>query len=692
MKQKRLLPVIIIIILVNLMSGKIVMAQINDENIKYNVFIKEGEKIVVEKKDFDIIELYNCLYINMNDIFSNLFGDDYKVNEDITINYKDQAIDINSTNNTMTLSDIYEDNNSKYDNSVEVEIENINNKKYVPIYLISNLPGIIVKIDEKIIYSADNYCSSIDAISNLLSVHKIEISINNIIEEDNNLKYKGQQDGALWREEAYKRIEKYRKKDIKLIVKDQNGKVINNAEVNIKMTNNNFCFGTAIRSNSNYESNNYEGVNRKLFNAILSENSMKWLVLNEEGTAPAKDVSKYAQDNDMIVKGHTLWWDMVMVDELATLVGNKEEPEPDTMAYVYYEYVNDTKSEEMIQEEIERLKEKFEDIIYNHVKEVVRNFPEIKQWDVVNEISTYQYFKYYLYNQKFLTDESFMDSTKYHSLKNEFNEDYDKFIAKCFELTKEASPNSVALINDCVLNGNLKNINLMDEVSEIKQITKFTNNVDAIGFQYHVGNIGFYRSPQAYYNNILNIMKETGINNCYVTEYDTSKNGDANIRAKYLRDSLISIYSNQNMDGFYFWVYGSNSNNFSNEEKIEYETLMKEWLNYSDIPRFNEKLEGYYSCLYKGSYTASIRVDNLETVVNFDVDDKKQDIIQVVINIDYPIDETNDTNKREDKTTANTNIPQTGEKILSYIFIIVIIFALFSIVRYIILKRGMIGK
>ncbi len=419
---------------------------------------------------------------------------------------------------------------------------------------------------------------------------------------------------------------------------------------------------------------------------------MKWLVLNEEGTAPAKDVSKYAQDNDMIVKGHTLWWDMVMVDELATLVGNKEEPEPDTMAYVYYEYVNDTKSEEMIQEEIERLKEKFEDIIYNHVKEVVRNFPEIKQWDVVNEISTYQYFKYYLYNQKFLTDESFMDSTKYHSLKNEFNEDYDKFIAKCFELTKEASPNSVALINDCVLNGNLKNINLMDEVSEIKQITKFTNNVDAIGFQYHVGNIGFYRSPQAYYNNILNIMKETGINNCYVTEYDTSKNGDANIRAKYLRDSLISIYSNQNMDGFYFWVYGSNSNNFSNEEKIEYETLMKEWLNYSDIPRFNEKLEGYYSCLYKGSYTASIRVDNLETVVNFDVDDKKQDIIQVVINIDYPIDETNDTNKREDKTTANTNIPQTGEKILSYIFIIVIIFALFSIVRYIILKRGMIGK
>ncbi len=57
MKQKRLLPVIIIIILVNLMSGKIVMAQINDENIKYNVFIKERENILVGKKDFDILEL-----------------------------------------------------------------------------------------------------------------------------------------------------------------------------------------------------------------------------------------------------------------------------------------------------------------------------------------------------------------------------------------------------------------------------------------------------------------------------------------------------------------------------------------------------------------------------------------------------------------------------------------------------------
>ena len=78
---------------------------------------------------------------------------------------------------------------------------------------------------------------------------------------------------AEWRAPAYERIEKIRKGDFNVVVKDKNGTPIPNAEVKLDMFDHEFEFGSITRSSSKFDA---YGFFAKEFNAAVRESDMKW--------------------------------------------------------------------------------------------------------------------------------------------------------------------------------------------------------------------------------------------------------------------------------------------------------------------------------------------------------------------------------------------------------------------------------
>jgi hypothetical protein len=125
---------------------------------------------------------------------------------------------------------------------------------------------------------------------------------------------------------------------------------------------------------------------------------------------------------------------------------------------------------------------------------------------------------------------------------------------------------------------------------------------------------------------MLRIINETGIDDIVVTEYDNyipEKAGkyttEENLeKAKYLEDTLISLYSNTNVSEFIFWVYNSTSGNFSNEERNVYIKLINSWLHDSKSGVTNEN-GSYKERLHPGTYTALVKANGKTKEVKFDV-------------------------------------------------------------------------
>jgi len=97
------------------------------------------------------------------------------------------------------------------------------------------------------------------------------------------LGYAGNEPGAAWRTAAEARIEKIRKGDLTVVVKDKAGKPVRGAEVSIRMRKHAFLFGTAV-SGTAFSSQRlsaedlarYKQEIVQLFNFSVMENETKW--------------------------------------------------------------------------------------------------------------------------------------------------------------------------------------------------------------------------------------------------------------------------------------------------------------------------------------------------------------------------------------------------------------------------------
>lgn len=563
----------------------------------------------VEYSDIEYAIKYNTVFIPMDIVFQSIFGDDYDPETNQTITYNGINIIIDLENKKITIPNIKNEDNQYVDNSVDVEIENLNHTNYVPVYLISNLPKVIVKIDDKEVYNAKKYINSYDAINDGKEKHKVEIFINQ--NKDNvDTTYFGEQDGALWREEAYKRIEKYRKSDVNLRIFNNNKEEITNTDLAINMKSNDFKFGTAV------DTENVDNVEKKYFNTITSENFNKWKVISLRGYSQGDHIYNSAINSGYYYKLHNLWWDYIYCDDLNKLVKNGGENDV-TLEYIYNKYTSNEITLEQANEYFNELIEKFEKLIYAHIDEETRRYKDSYAFDVLNEPTGSQFFKYYLYDQKIFDDQKFLKQDARGMDYYKKNNKYEKFVSNCYNIVKKNAPNSKRILNDCMINANQKRKDYSAIIDMINSVNSDEKIITSYGAQYHNG-LNYDNSPQGYYNCLEDFSKKTKINDIIISEYDNciygSKkeytNKENKIRAKYLRDALTMAYSNQKVSEFSFWVF-YNNDRFCNEEREAYKNTVYPWLNYSEKGKTNAE-NGYNTRLYKGSYTANVTLPNGE--------------------------------------------------------------------------------
>ncbi len=171
--------------------------------------------------------------------------------------------------------------------------------------------------------SADNYAPG-EAVMNLrvgfapqtvefagISLRNYQNSVNLETLPATKITYAGSEPDAPWRQAAAERIEKIRKGDLQISVRDANGKAVPGAEVTIKQTRGAFPFGSAVSAKALVSDApadlKYQEMVRANFNRIVFENDLKSKQWNTDRETPQKAL-QWLRENKIEARGHVLVW------------------------------------------------------------------------------------------------------------------------------------------------------------------------------------------------------------------------------------------------------------------------------------------------------------------------------------------------------------------------------------------------
>ncbi|MGC4086924.1 MAG: endo-1,4-beta-xylanase [Polyangiaceae bacterium] len=131
----------------------------------------------------------------------------------------------------------------------------------------------------------------------------------------NKITYPGMEADAPWRAAAAERIEKHRKAELAVVVKDKAGKPLTNVEVALKLTRPAFALGTCVPAARLLEpgSETFKQVTRELFSVATLENDLKWQPLAGDwgpgfSLEQAKAGVAWLRERGLDVRGHVLVW------------------------------------------------------------------------------------------------------------------------------------------------------------------------------------------------------------------------------------------------------------------------------------------------------------------------------------------------------------------------------------------------
>lgn len=631
-KKKYYLFFILIILILILFSSRksIEIISLNGKKIaSYSIY---DNNIIELNNDEEVVILNEDLYVPLNKNLKMLFNEKFVENENQIIEDERYYYKIDYGNDNIIVSN---KSDVDVDNSVKIEIENYKNEKYIPLYVIANIPKILVRVNGTDVYIDKDYHNAIECYKNN-GKNVVEIfKLGKDIKSEDNEHYYGENLGTLWREAALTRIEKYRKKDVIINVINQNNIKINNVNIKLRLLKNNFNFGTSVRTqytDINFKYKNY-------FNTIGDENIFKWNKIEDEGYANIEKLYKISNTLGMRIRFHNLLWDINNVNSINQVIVTKSD---DSSYYSMNEIkeklndglINNNEAAEMADNTIN----KYEELVYNHIENETRKNRNIDEIDVINEPLAQQYFKNYLFDKKFLEDDTYKNKNTCWRSEIFDNKEYYSFLAKCFDIARKNCPNSVLIINDNYLSGKMHSNVDNETIKILNNLAKYTDNIDAIGIQYHV-RCKYIYSPQSYYNEINYLLENNNIvSKAEVTEYDNYEDnkynyskGEQEIKANYLRDSLINVYSNPNIIGFNFWVF--NTNHFTDAEKESYIQTVKPWIDFENESIVNNGSKEYR--LIKGEYSCEIDLPSGKSqTINFEVSEDSDNIINVIFNND----------------------------------------------------------
>ena len=321
---------------------------------------------------------------------------------------------------------------------------------------------------------------------------------------------------ASWRKEAWDRIERIRKGDIKVIVKDESGNLVKDADVSVNMADHKFRFGSAVNTSvikdSDY-ANVYKSVTASLFNSAVLESHHKWNEYEKKKDETDKMVKAVKDMKIKYLRGHTLIWDRNVYD-VKTGKYTENTSIPEELAKLMY--TDEAKMNEMIK---------------NHIFDIVQRYKgSICEWDVVNE----------LVNNKAIR-------SKYGN----------KVLNDWFAWAREAAGKDVDLyINETGFHGT-NNDQYNTFCSVLDYMTESGVDFNGIGVQGHFGSVV---SPVNFYNQVKELGEKYN-KKIEITEYDAfdPTMTDKELEASFMRDILIMCFSNESVEGFIMWGFNNKS-------------------------------------------------------------------------------------------------------------------------------------
>lgn len=397
--------------------------------------------------------------------------------------------------------------------------------------------------------------------------------------------YKGIEDDALWRKEAYRRIEKYRKNDMVVYVKDENGNPVQGAKITADMaaTDNEFMFGQALMHNEV----------QRLDEEHSKVGAMRAQVLDEMCNTGVESLDVKSSNDDYIraigtvnafynrglqQRGHALTWD----------VGIKFDQwdEYDGLDSVTYDQIY-----EFLDKEVKKELWLFKGIF--------------RQWDVLNEP---------------------FDSNK---IRTRYG---TQVFSDMFKNAKAIDPKVKLFVNETGMEGHPSRDEAMRATGLVNNIVgpmieKERAPIDGLGVQAHCTR---YLYPQGFYQE-LNVLASI-VDELAVTEYDFY-NEDYTYAPQHLRDTFLATFSHPKATSFIIWGYFDPMHwrkygpfyTSAWEKKPEYYEwlrIMKDELADKEEAVTDEKGRAVLRGL-RGKYTVSVETEDAKGETRFTLTDAK---------------------------------------------------------------------
>lgn len=311
------------------------------------------------------------------------------------------------------------------------------------------------------------------------------------------IKYEGMEADALWRKDAFDRIEKIRKGNITFQL-TKSGQPVKDIPITIRMIDHHFDWGAALRVKSTIDNEKTQAQFAALFNIAVLENDLKFKHWNN--TTPEEDVLNTIDqlaNRNVKTKGHVLIWPGYR-HLPASIKRYKDNPD------------------------------KIKETIDNHLTDILsKTNGKVDRWDVVNEAYTNKDL------QKLTGSEEIL---------------YDAFRKMQIEY-----PNVKRYVNEygIISRGGLNKDKQQWYYDYIKRIDEHTNNaIDGIGIQSHIGTD---LTPPTRVLDLLDYYSTLG-KTISISEF-TLDIDDPLIRKMYTEDFMIAAFSHPNVNEFLFWGY-----------------------------------------------------------------------------------------------------------------------------------------
>lgn len=352
-----------------------------------------------------------------------------------------------------------------------------------------------------------------------------DVALSDLPDQKNTDKYGGFEADASWRSTAAENIERLRKADLDITIKDANGNVVDGVEVNVSMLEHEFAFGSAVTAHQIAGNNNYNLIYEDKiinldgeghgFNWVVFENDLKWPAWEDEWLVSRSELINainWLTDQGKKIRGHTLVWP-----------GSNNMP-------------NDINTN---RNDLNYIKNRVD----GHLEEVLGH-PNIKgvipEWDALNEITTNRSLEQY-----------FRGQAGYETGR--------EVLAEIFKKSKEIDPAVGLWLNDYVtLSQNTKpgNTNYDNLKLFTQELIDAGVEIEGIGFQGHIG--GSPNGIPSVLETLDDFYNEFGLK-AKITEFDMPSFVEEELAGTYLRDFMTAIFSHESMNGFLFWNFWDGS-------------------------------------------------------------------------------------------------------------------------------------